>query len=176
MKRYIPLLAIALAACTNGTGEVDVTTTNAATFPGAPAGALGQPLRAESVTTDASVTVDVQGDLASLSHLGTLSGDISKNTVSGADLAFIQHIKATIETKDGKMPVQTASDVAVPPNSTEVELALAISDSQVLDYLQEGKVVVHFYITGTIPDRPITLTHTMIAHIGVAVTGSVLKF
>jgi hypothetical protein len=175
MKRYIALFGIALAACTNGTGEVDVTASNSATFPGAPLPAGAAQFNGESVTTDASVTLDVQGDLASLSNLGTLTAEISKNTISGPDLAVVQHIRATIETKDGKMPAQPASEVDVPANSTEVELPLSMSDSQVLDYLTEGKVVIHFYLTGTIPDRPITLTHTMVAHMGIAMKGSVLK-
>ncbi|HXN31834.1 MAG TPA: hypothetical protein VN894_08235 [Polyangiaceae bacterium] len=173
MKRYIALFAIALAACTNGQGEVDVTSTNSATFPGVPLSAGEGQLRAESVTTEAPLALDVQSDLASLSNLGALTGVISKNSISGADLSVVRHIRATIETADGKMPAQLASDVDVPADSTEVELALSMSDAQVLDYLTEGKVVIHFYVTGTIPDRPITLTHTLVAHMGIAVKGSV---
>jgi hypothetical protein len=174
MKPYIALFAIALGACTNGQGEVDVTTSNSATFPGVPASVAAN-LHGQSVTTEASVPVDVQKDIASLSNLGALSAAISKNTIAGPDLSVVQHIKATIETADGKMPEQLASEVDVPNGATEVELGLSMSDAQMLDYLSEGKVVLHFYLTGTIPDRPITLTHTMVAHIDIAVKGSVLK-
>ncbi len=176
MKPYIALCAIALVACATGQGEVDVSTSNSATFPGVPLSAGGAQLRADPVTTEGSVTLDVQSDLASLSNLGALTAAISKNSISGPDLSVVQHIRATVETADGKMPAQLASDVDVPSSSSEVELALSMSDAQLLAYLQEGKVVVHFYVTGTIPDRPITLTHTMVAHIGIAVKGSVLKF
>lgn len=174
MKPYIALFAITLGACATGQGEVDVTATNSATFPGAPpipAGVLG----AESVTTDGAVTLDVQSELASLSNLGTLTAAISENAISGADLSVVHHIKATIETADGKMPAQLASDVDVPANSAEVDLALSITNAQLLDYLTEGKVVLHFYLTGSIPDRPIVLTYTMVAHMGIAVKGSLLK-
>lgn len=175
MKPYATLFALALAGCANGQGEVDVTAANAATFPGAPAAARGPMGNAAAWTTDGYVTLDLKNDLASLSDIGTLSGAIAKNALSGPDLAFIEHIKATIATEDGKMPVELASDVEVPRNSTEVELALSMSDSRVLEYLTEGRVTIHFYVTGNIPERPLTLTHTMIAHMNVAVKGSVLK-
>jgi hypothetical protein len=51
-----------------------------------------------------------------------------------------------------------------------------MTDARLLDYLSEGKVVVHFYLTGAIPDRGFTLTHTLVAHVNVAVSGSVVKF
>jgi hypothetical protein len=172
MKSYIALFAFALAACTNGQAEVDVTASSAASFPGAPAAAQ---VPTGGLTTDGIVTLDFQKDLASLSGMGTLSAVISKNAISGPDLSFVDHIKATITSEDGKMPIELACDVDVPKNTTEVELSLLISDSKVLEYLTEGKVAVHFYITGSIPPRPITLTHTMIAHVSVDVKGSVLK-
>ncbi len=175
MKPYIALFAVALASCTSGLGEVDVTATDSATFPGVAIPANVE-LAAESVTTDAVVSLNVQSDLASLSSLGTLTADIAENAISGPELSVVHHIKATIETADGKMAAQVATDVDVPPNSTEVELALAMTDAQLLDYLAEGKVMLHFYITGSIPTRPITLTYTFVAHMGIAVKGSVLKF
>jgi hypothetical protein len=175
MKPYLAIFAIALGACATGQGEVDVTATNSATFPGAPPIPAGAQLGAESVTTDGAVTLDVRSELASLSNLGTLTAAISENAISGADLSVVHHIKATIETADGKMPAQLASDVDVPPNSAEVDLALSITNAQLLDYLTEGKVVLHFYLTGSIPDRPITLTYTMVAHMAIAVKGSLLK-
>src|SRR5258708_3779715 len=138
MKTYIAsfAIALALAGCTNGQADADVTANNVASFPGAPAAAAGQ-LAAQSIRTDAAVTVDVQQDLASLSNVGTPSAVISKNTVSGPDLAVVRHIKATIAAEDGKMPAELVSDVDVPKGSTEVDLPLLISDSQVLAYLQE---------------------------------------
>jgi hypothetical protein len=175
MKPYIALFAIALVGCTNGQGEVDVTATNVATFPGAPVGTAAEALATESLTSDAIVTLDVRRDIASLRDMGTLSAVISKNAISGSDLSFIRHIKATMAAKDGKMPVELVSDIDLPPNSTDVELALLISDARVLDYLSEGKVDLHFYLTGGIPDRPLMLTHTMTAHMSIAVKGSVLK-
>jgi hypothetical protein len=174
MKRHIALFAIALAGCTNGVAEVDETTSNVATFPGAPAAAAGQ-LSAD-LTTDAIVTMDVQKDLASLNGLGTLTLTISKNAVSGADLAFVKHIKATIEAQDGTMPIELASDVEVPPHSTEALLPLQISDARLLEYLTEGKVAVHLYLTGNLPQQTMSLTHTMVAHLNIAVKASAVKF
>jgi hypothetical protein len=174
MKPYFVLFGIALAACTNGQGEVDVTATDSATFPGVPL-AAGSPLAPESMTTDAKVTLNVESDLASLSDLGTLSAEIAQNTISGPDLSVVHHIKATIETADGKMPARVATDVDVPSNASEVNLTLSMTDADMLSYLSEGKVIVHFYVTGSIPTRPITLTYTLVAHMGIAVKGSVLK-
>jgi hypothetical protein len=71
--------------------------------------------------------------------------------------------------------VELTSDVDIPEGATETELPLLIGDARLLEYLSEGKVAVHFYITGNIPPRPVTLTHTMVAHLNVAVNGSVLK-
>ncbi len=175
MKPYIGLFAVALVACANGQGEVDVSSTNAATFPGAPSEVPGSALAGAVMTTEGSVTLDLRKDLASLSDLGTVSVAISQDSISGADLGFIQHIKATIESEDGKLPVQVASDVDVPAHSTEIELPLLISDSQALEFLTEGKVALHFYVTGNIPERAITLTHTIVAHVSIAVDGSIPK-
>jgi hypothetical protein len=177
MKRYIPMLALVLsAACTNGQGEVDVTVSNEATFPGAPA-AAAQALAGQTVTTDSFVTVDIQQDLESLGKVGSVTAEVSKNTISGADLSFIQHVTATIEAQDGSMPVQTVADLDIPAGASEVSLSpMKISNEEVLAYLSEGKVNLHFFITGSIPDRPITLTHSLVAHLSVAVQGSVLKF
>jgi hypothetical protein len=176
MKPYVTLFAIALVGCTNGQGEIDVTSTNVATFPGASVDTAGQALSAEALTSDASVTLDVQKDIASLSDVGKLTAAVSKNTISGSDLAFVRHIKVTMATEDGKIPAEVVSDAELPANSTEAELALLISNSKVLEYLSEGKVDVHFYLTGGIPDRPLVLTHTLTAHMSIAVQGSVLKF
>jgi hypothetical protein len=175
MKTSIALLALAFLGCTNGQGEVDVTSTNVATFPGAPA-ALPSQAADLALTTEGDVTLDVQKDLESLKNLGSLSAAVSKNGVTGADLSFLQHVKLTIAAKDGQLPAQLLSDADVPQGSTEVELPMLIENSQLLDYLSEGKVTVHFAITGQLPQRPLTLTHTIVAHVDVAMSGSVLKF
>jgi hypothetical protein len=127
-----------------------------------------------STTTDASLTLDFQDDLASLGNLGALSATISQNSVSGTDLNVIRHIRATLATKDGTIPEQVASDVDVPEASTEVELPLLISDSQLLAFLSEGKVVLHVYLTGSIPEHPFTLTYMLMAQVSVAMKGSIL--
>ncbi|HEY4012150.1 MAG TPA: hypothetical protein VGM06_02330 [Polyangiaceae bacterium] len=175
MKRCIPLLAVALFACTNGQGEVDVTVSNQATFPGAPPG-VAQLLANQTVTTDSFVTVDVKSDLDQIGKLGSLTAVISENVVTGADLSFLKHVTATMETEDSSMPLAVLADLDVPANATELELSpMQVSDATVLAYLSEGKVDIHFAITGQIPDRPITLTHSLVAHLNVAVQGSVLK-
>jgi hypothetical protein len=51
---------------------------------------------------------------------------------------------------------------------------LLISTGELLDYLQEGAVALHLYATGTLPTQPITLTHTLEAHVTVAVHKSLL--
>jgi hypothetical protein len=168
-------LTTALAACTNGQGDVDVSLNNVATFPAAPPEAVALADGA-TVTTDAFVTVDLQKDIESLSKFGEITAEISKDTISGTDLSFVDHVKATIVTEDGTMPVQVLADRDVPGGSSVIDLSpLLISDSLVLAYLSEGKVDIHFYITGAIPDRPVTLTYSLDAHLSVAVRGSVFK-
>src|SRR5271165_2660735 len=100
MKKYIALFGFALAACTNGQGEVDVTSVDMAEFPAPPPSVSAGQLVGQTVTTDASLSVDVHKDLESLSNLGSLSGSISKETVSGPDLSLIHHIQATIGAAD----------------------------------------------------------------------------
>jgi hypothetical protein len=174
MKLHIVLFATVLAACTNGQGEVDVTATNVATFPAPPASQKDAP-GAGTVMVDAAITLDLQKDLASLSGVGTLTAALSKNAVSGSDLSVVRRIEATIASEDGTLPLRILSDVDVPPGSAEVEMPLVIDNSLLLDYLTEGKVAVHFYLTGDIPGRSLTLTHTIIAHVSIAVDKSVLK-
>jgi hypothetical protein len=175
MKRYIPLLASALFACTNGQGEVDVTVSNQATFPAAPPG-VAQALGNTLVTSDSFVTVDVKSDLEQIGKLGLLTAVISENVVTGSDLSFLKHVKATMESEDGSMPPAVLADLDVPANASRLELSpMQVSDATVLAYLSEGKVDIHFAITGQIPDRNITLTHSLVAHLNVAVQGSVLK-
>ena len=172
MKTLALSLAVALAACTNGQGEVDVTSTHTATFPGAPAAVAGLPIADADMTTEADVTVNVKSELDSLDGIGALSAVISENAVSGANLAVVEHITVTIATLDGHMPAATFADVAVPSGSTSIELPAMMSGTDVLGYLKEGQVVLHFTLTGKIPEQPITLTHTLVAHLNIAVASS----
>ncbi len=164
-----PLCALLLGACAVGQGEVNVTENRVATFPGAPASALV----GESVTTDAEVTLNLKSNLESLTNLGAVTADISKNSISGTDLSAIRHIRATLATKDGKLPEQVASEIDVPEKSTEVDLPLLMSDAQVLAYLSEGPVILHVYLTGNIPRQSFTLEYALAAHLSVAVNGSI---
>jgi hypothetical protein len=162
----------ACAACTNGQAEVDVTADHVATFPGAPE---AQALAGAVMTTDAIVQIDAHVELTSLGDVGAVHTTIAKNTVTGPDLAFVRHIRATIAADDGTMPATLLSDTDVPANATEVTLPLAIRDDQVVAYLREGKVDVLFELTGTIPDHALTLTHSLVAHVSVDVAGAVTK-
>jgi hypothetical protein len=170
MKKTIALFGLAMAACTNGQGNVDVTTSNQATFPvptPLPA-ALGQ----SSLTTETDVTLDVHGDLASMAKVGTLGVVISQDSVSGADLALVDQVTATIATADGTMPAQPLGRAVVSPGSTEAELSSQLSDAQVLGYLQEGPVIVRLTLTGALPERAITLTYSLVAHVAIGVAVS----
>ena len=162
----------ACAACTNGQGEVDVIADRVATFPGIP---QAQALAGVVMTTDAVVSFDEHDDLASLGKVGVVHTTIVENSLSGSDLAFVTHVHATIADDDGAMPEVLLSDVDVPVNASEVALPLALSDDQVVSYMGEGKVDIRLELTGTIPDRPMTLTHSIVAHVSVDVAGSVTK-
>lgn len=167
MKKTIALLGLAMAACTNGQGNVDVTTSNRATFPAPVAlpGALGQ----VSLTTETDVNLDVHRDLASMAKVGTLGVIISQDSVSGADLAQVDQVTATIATADGTMPARPLGRAIVELGSTEVGLSSLPSDPEVLRYLQEGPVVVHLTLTGALPERPITLNYALDAHVAIGV-------
>ena len=173
MKKHIGLFAFALAGCTNGQAAVDVTSVDEATFPAASiSGPLGQQLAGQALATDTSLPLDVHGELQSLSNLGPLTAVISKDTVSGPDLSFVQHIHATVAAQDGTMAEQVLCDVDVPPDTTSFDIPRLISDATILSYLIEGKVTLHLALTGTLPGRPIVLTHTLVAHVDVAMQGS----
>jgi hypothetical protein len=49
-----------------------------------------------------------------------------------------------------------------------------MTNAEVLEYLREGKVVLHFTLTGNISERPLKVTHTLVAHINIATSGSPL--
>jgi hypothetical protein len=178
MKRTIAaLFAIALGACTNGQGQADVTLQNTVVFGGAADAGIAIPSNVVipnvAVTTDGDISIDCESELESMGKIGTLSATVSKNELSGDGLLQIQHIKATIVSADGAFPEQLLTDLDVPENTTSIELPLSMSDAKVLDYLEEGKVTIHFYVTGLPTTQPIMLTHTLVAHIDMAVQGSV---
>jgi hypothetical protein len=175
MKFSFALFAVALGACAVGQGEVDVSESRTATFPGAPAGVSAHALEGVPVTTEAEVTLDLKKDIASLSELGTLTVDISKDSLSGTVLESIRHIKATIASADGTMPAQVASDVDVPEKTTEMELPLLISGTELVAFLAEGPVTLRLSLTGTIPPQSFTLQYALIAHVNVAVNNSISK-
>jgi hypothetical protein len=178
MKRtVIALFAIALAACTNGQGQADVTLQNTVVFGGADDAGVALPSNVMipnvDVTTDGEISIDCESELASMGKLGSLSATVSKNELSGDGLLQMQHIRATIASADGALPEQQLTDLDVPENTTSIELPLSMSDAKVLDYLEEGKVTIHFYVTGLPTTQPIMLTHTLVAHVDMAVQGSV---
>jgi hypothetical protein len=175
MKMYCALFAIAFTACATGQGEVDVTTSHDAAFPGVPADVASR-MPPGGVTSEADLTLDLKDDIDSLAKFGTVSAAITKNTISGSSLAVVRHITVTMATQDGKMPVQPFADVQLSRDSTDVELVSRMGDAQVLAYLREGKVVLHLTLTGNIPEQSLSLTHTLVAHVNIAVNGSVLKF
>lgn len=176
MKKYIGLFAVGLFACTNGQGQVDVSSVDVATFP-APAAVSGvQPQADVALTSDADLDLDFHGDMQSLSNLGPLSGTVSKDTVSGSDLGFIRHIQATIGATDGTMASSLLCDVDVPRGVTSFDIPRLISDGLLFEYLSEGKVTVHLAVTGDLPHRQLTVTHTFVAHMNVAMQGSIAKF
>ncbi|HSY22772.1 MAG TPA: hypothetical protein VK841_11685 [Polyangiaceae bacterium] len=181
MKRTaIALFAIALAACTNGQGQADVTLQNTVVFGGMGDAGVAVPsnvmLPNVAVTTDGEISIDCESELASMGKIGTLSATVSKNELSGDGLLQMQHIKAMITSADGSLPELLLTDLDVPENTTSIELPLSMSDATVLEYLEEGKVTIHFYVTGLPTTQPIMLTHTLVAHIDMAVQGSVTSF
>jgi hypothetical protein len=184
-KRYFSLLAIPLLGCTIGQGQVDLSESGTVTFRGLSA-LVGDSVVTDSqvmrdanaltvppMTTDSTVSLNVEADLASIGNIGQLTAEISKNSLSGAGLATISHIRATLDTEDGKMPEQVVTDIDVPAQSTEVSLPFLISDSQLLAYFAEGPVVLHLYLTGVIPKDPFTLSYDLVAHVSIDVNASI---
>ncbi|MBV9946845.1 MAG: hypothetical protein JOZ69_08365 [Myxococcales bacterium] len=166
------VLTAALAGCTSGQAQVDVTTTNVASFPAPPAEV--QALAGGQVmTSDAAISIDVKQELDDLGKLGALTGEVSKNEVAGPDLDLLQHIVVTIASHDGQMPEEVLSESDVPRNHTAMQLPLLLTTGKIIEYLSEGKVDMHFYLTGQIPTRTLTLTHTLVAHVDVAMKGAV---
>jgi hypothetical protein len=171
MKKTIALFGLAMAACTNGQGSVDITTSNQAVFP-IPV-ALPATLGQVSLTTETDVNLDVHDELASMAKVGTLSVVLSQDSVSGAGLAQVDQVTATIATADGMMPAQPLAQAVAIPGSAEVDLPSLLSDAQVLGYLQEGPVVVHLTLTGALPAQAITLNYSLVAHVAIGVAVSV---
>ena len=173
MKIIPAVIAVALVGCVAGREQVEVTRTQVVTFPGVVPDAH-EPSATDARATDALVKLDMHQDLAALRALGSLVGTFSTNSLSGPGLADVTHVRVTIATTDGALPVRLLSEADVPGGSRQVELPLSMTGDQVLDYLAEGEVEVHFYITGGIPPSPIALTHTLDGRVNVAVEGSVL--
>jgi hypothetical protein len=169
------LLATALAACTQGEGQLDVSEVHVATFPAVVAtGSAEQALMTQAQSVDTIIYVDLRSELSTLGDLGSPSMTVTKNEVSGSAVANLQHFAVTIASRDGTIAEKPLSDIDVAPNSSSVDLPLLISTGELLDYLQEGAVALHLYATGTLPTQPITLTHTLEAHVTVAVHKSLL--
>lgn len=175
MKRFVALLAIVVGACTQGDAEFDVTQTHVASFPGVPASVLARSTPGQVLTASAPITLDARSELDQFGNLGSMTLSISENQLSGTDLGLLQHVSATIATADGKMPSQPLSDVDVPAGSTLVNLPLLLSDADVLQYLMEGPITITLTVSGTLSAQPLTLTHTIVGHVDVAVDKSPLS-
>lgn len=178
MKTYIAAAAaLAMAACTNGQAEVNVLETNVASFaaPSPEQVALAQAVSQAGLTmsTDGHVTFDIHNDLKSLGDLGSISADVQENTLSGAELGALQHIHLEIAPADGSLPSIVVSDVDIASGSTTVPLPLLVSSDTLLKYLGEGKIDLHFWVTGTLPSTSFQLTHTIAARLAVATSGPI---
>jgi len=168
------LLSLLLAAsggvaCTNGHGEIDVTSAASLSFPAATASP-----GAAARSSEADLSWDFHEDLGSAEQAGALTLGISSDSLGGADLAGVSHVLVTIETADGILPARPLVDVDI-VGGTTAELPHVLSDSDLLGYFVEGPVVVRFTISGNLPERPIALTHSLVAHVDVAVSTSVEK-
>ncbi len=168
MKIAIGILSVALGACVAGQADANLTSTHEASFP-APSGA------STSLTTSADVDVDVHDTIESIGRVGAVQIAISRDSLAGADLAFVERISATVAASDGTLPARALADFAVPAGSTRVEIQTLTSDADLAAYLREGKVVVHFVLSGALPRRPLVLTHEIGARVEVSVSTSVDK-
>jgi hypothetical protein len=167
-------LVTALAACTQGQGEVDISETHVATFPAVTVTCPVQSLMTHTRSVDTTIYLDLQKELSTLGDLGSPSLEVTKNEITGSALANLQHFAVTIASRDGTIAEKPLSDVDVPPDSAAIELPMLISAGELLDYLKEGSVALHLYATGTLPTQAITLTHTFEGHVDVSVHKSLL--
>ena len=168
------LLATALAACTQGQGELDISETHVATFSAMGANSPLQALATHAQSVDTTIYLDLRKELSTLGDIGSPSLKVTKNEITGSALANLQHFAVTIASKDGTLPETPLSDVDVPANSTSIDLPLLISPGELLNYLKEGSVALHLFATGTLPTQDITLTHTFDGHVDVEVHKSLL--
>lgn len=164
---------LALAGCTKGQAEGDVTTSRVATFPAAPTSSDGIATASSSRTTDAEITVDVRDDLSTMASVGKLSFSLSRDSLGGTDLAFIDGISATLAAADGSLPTRALARVPVMAGAADVELSSLLSDEELLEYFAEGPVVLHITLTGRLPTRAVTLDYSLLAHVAVVVDKSV---
>jgi hypothetical protein len=165
---WLPILA-ALVACTEGQGQIDVTETHEASFPGL---AADSPLRAMMGSTSSAETtihVDARSYLSSIGDVGTMNLSVTKNEITGTDLSFLQHLTVTIAATDGTIPERMLSDVDVPPDAHTLDLPLLIPAADLLNYLKEGPISLQLIGTGTLPPQEITVTHSLEAHVTVEV-------
>ena len=174
MRKGWILIAAALAACTQGQGEVDIRETHVATFPAFSANSPVGALAGRQQSVDTTIYVDLRKELSTLGDIGSPSLEVTKNEITGSALANLQHFAVTIASKDGTIGEKPLSDVDIAPDSTTVDLPMLISAGELLDYLKEGSVALHLYATGTLPTQAITLTHTFEGHVEVAVHKSLL--
>ena len=91
MKRIaIALFAIALAACTNGQGQADVTLQNTVVFGGADDAGVALPSNVMipnvDVTTDGEISIDCESELASMGKLAFYDLEIH---AMGKDYAYV---------------------------------------------------------------------------------------
>ncbi len=173
MKLIAALATIPLVGCLQGQESFDVTSTDAVTFPGLPAAAAQAIPSGQS--TDSHLLVDVHENIAALRQQGVLSAAFSQNSLTGDGLAQVGHVRATIASADGAMPVALLSDTDVPAASNEVQLPLSIPGDQLLQYLGEGKVDIHFFLVGNISADSVKLTHTLTLHMTVAVNEPITR-
>jgi hypothetical protein len=173
MKLIAALATISLVGCLQGQESFDVSSTESVTFPGLPVAAAQ--IAPGALSTDSHLLLDVHDNLAALSHQGALSAAFSQHTLTGDGLSQVSHVRATIESADGTMPVVLLSDADVPAASSEVQLPLSIPGDQLLEYLGEGKVDIHFFLNGSLSPDSLKLTHTLTGHVTIAVNGSVTK-
>jgi hypothetical protein len=168
-------MALGMMACTNGQAELEVSTVQQAVFaaPSAQIATLAKP--GTSLTSETELKVDVHDELASMAKAGPLTITFDSDRLSGADLSVVDHVSVVIGAADGTMPTRTLGTFAVPPGSIAVELSPVMPDAQLLEYLREGPVAFHFTLTGSLPDRSISLGYSLAAHVAIAVAGSVDK-
>jgi hypothetical protein len=106
---------------------------------------------------------------------GDLTLAIASDSLSGVDLSVVDRVLVTIAAADGTMPAAPLVDVFITPGNSTANLPHVLSDSELLGYLAEGPVLLHFSVSGSLPERPILLTHSLVAQVEIAVSAPVSK-